>query len=66
MNYTAQRIRQSAAADTKVAGLADPGCWVNARAVAKRRLFAPHFALIAPVRMICGVAGQSELNLKKI
>jgi len=45
MNYTAQRIRQGAAADTKVAGIADPGCWVNARAVAKRRLFAPHFEL---------------------
>jgi len=66
MNYTAQRIRQGAAAGTKVAGIADPGCWFNARAVVERRLFAPHFELIAPVRMISGVAGRLELNLEKL
>jgi hypothetical protein len=64
MNYTA-RIRQGAAG-TKIAGIADPFRWVNACAVVKRRLFAPHFELIAPMRMICGVAGRSELKPEKI
>ena len=66
MNYTARQIRPGAVADTKIEGIGNRRCWVSAHSVVKRRLFARHFELIAPARMIGGVAARLELNLKKL